>query len=191
MPNHILKSFFKTSKRISKELKRKKIRWEKWSTMHYSVGVTELIDLDVLETIENILQQKVTVDYYRIRRGTMTPHKDRGRRCCIQIPVKKVENAWTFSVKNDCFDLLNKYVVENKKFGNDQDRSLWINKDADVDYDYQKEYFDHYDGSTPYIQNVSLPHGGLSFTKEDRFLYSINIKQDTYSDIVQKLKNWI
>ena len=189
--NNILKNFLKTGKKINKELKRKNINWEKWSKTHYSIEATEFIDPITLETIESLLQQKLTIDYYRITKGSSTPHKDRWRRCWIQIPIKKVNNAWTFSVKDNCFDLLNKYLVKDKKFGKYQPREFWINKDADVDYDYQKEYFDHYDGSTPYIQNTSMPHGGISNAQEDRYLFSINIISHSYKETVELFKEWI
>lgn len=187
-PKELLSDLTEVYSHILQDVEDKKINWIKWSYMHYAIDA----DAYITDEISNIFKdiQDISWHLYAIKKGTMTPHKDRGRACCLQIPLRVVDSAFTFSVKTDCLPKLQTKQV-NKKWVNKFPKEQWVNKDGDAHWNYKQEFYDHYNGEFPYVQNTSQPHGGTSKSTVDRHLFSINIKNQSYEEIVELFKEWI
>jgi hypothetical protein len=192
-PTELLDKFKEVYRTMMNELDTNKIAWDKWSVRHWGIDATRYIPDEIkleFQVLKGITTDSSTWHLYSIGKGTMTPHKDRARRCCIQIPVNRVENAFTFSVKNDGLPLLNSYGWNDKIWGKRVAKTKWINKDADTHWTYEEQHFDLYDTASPYIQNSSQPHGGKNDTGQDRHLFSISIVNHSYDEVVELFKHW-
>lgn len=186
-PKDLFKEIENVYNKIINDVETKKISWKEWSHMHHAINANAYITTEILDIFKDI--EDISWDLYAIKKGTMTPHKDRGRSCCLQIPLRVVEGAFTFSVKADCLAKLESKQVE-KVWVNKFPREQWVNKDGDVHWNYKQEFYDHYNGEFPYIQNASQPHGGTSTSSVDRHLFSINIKKQSYEEILELYKDW-
>ena len=172
---------------IIKDVKTKKIKWQTWSIYHYAIHADAYMTDEISKSFKDI--EDMSWDLYAIKKGTMLPHKDRARSCCLQIPLRVVEGAYTFSVKAECLPDL-KHLKWEQNFAKQITKEKWVNKDAGMRWNYKPEFYDHYNGEFPYLQNASQPHGGTSCSDEDRHLFSINIPRQSYEEMVGLYKYW-
>lgn len=120
----------------------------------------------------------------------MAPHIDRGRSCAIQIPVDiDVENNYTFAINTDDYEHLVKKDFDHLQTA--KDITDIVNVKENYFYYWDPLYYDTYNLEYPILQNVSVPHGGHNITNTTRRFFSLTIKDISYEDAKEIIKQWI
>lgn len=160
--------------------------FEKWNDVMYAYG----LPLEIEKPIKNKMPVYPSQIYvYKIKPGMLHAHIDRGRSAAIQIPINVANGFGTYSVKND----MKQFVEPDKTTRPGYKQGQIVSNEVKYfNYFYKKEYFDHYEGSLPYIQNTATIHGGYNKTTDtDRYFWTIGFKNISYKDLIKEFDSYI
>lgn len=166
------------------------------SKFHFSVDLSE----DECKQLQKCVPEEVdTISWNLITKaGPPAPtHIDRGRKTALQIPVLADPSChYAYVLKNE--NMFNKLVPQENPTGFIQKLDVpWTNQrypGMPMYHQYEEEYFDVFpvEPWIPYLNDTSLPHGGLHTKEKYRFFYSFSItERKTVEELKKSFESWI
>lgn len=160
----------------------------KWSEVH----LADVMPYEDLLEFRKLFKDVIHIDgmeVYTVKGPKrMASHIDRGRKCAIQLPMDiDVANNYTYAVNtNDYSHLIRTDLKHIRK-----DVNKVINDVDHYFFNWDPQYYDTYNLEYPILQNVSVPHGGHNITNTTRRFFSLTIKDISYEDAKEIIKQWI
>lgn len=162
------------------------IEYEVWTPGHHAYQVP-LEDRREIRKIFPLPPKDIHM-YKVLPAAKTTPHYDRGRKSCLQVPCNTHQGFQTFSQRNnvDLIPIKNKThrpPKEGEKIKMLTSGPLFFRWDDD-------KKFEIYNTDKPYLQNAAKAHGGFNKSNIDRYFWSISYIED-YDYVCDAYKEWV
>jgi hypothetical protein len=156
----------------------------RYSENHYFVTLDETKLAIINATLPSPASR---IDLY-VLVGNISIHIDRGRMSVLQMPMMGCAdgNTHTVSVKEGCEDKVTEIPPKNPIHYIDGGPSPRY-------FLYDEDLYDTYKSDVPYLQNITVPHGGRCEDPENpviRHLLSFSYYKP-YAEMVSLFKDWI
>ena len=188
--------FLKACKRLYKQHYKKHIFDIKMSERHIST--------DLLESHKEILRECIPVEVWNISWNCITnagppapSHIDRGRKTALQMPIVADPNVhFSYVLKDEkYFDKLK--PKENPTGFIQKLETQWENQrypNMPMFHYYEPEYFDITPVKpwVPYLNDTSVPHGGIHSQPLPRYFFSLSIAgRKEIAELKEDFKDWL
>jgi len=162
------------------------------------------ISVDLQEDEVDIIKEFIPVQIGNVSWNLITnagpprpTHIDRGRKTALQIPiVANPEIHFSYVLKDEKY--FDKLQPQQNPTGFIQKLDTkWLNQryeNMPMFHTFVEKYFDVTPVKpwVPYLNDTSVPHGGIHKEKQDRYFFSISLKErKEIKDLTEDFKGWL